>query len=189
LESEPFNIIRIAVFGLGSGFFLSFSWRSLRNPFSHGFYRFFALEGILSLVLLNYPYWHDKMFAPHQLFSWLALSLSILFVVGGFFQLRRHGGHQDREENPENLTFENTARVVTNGIYRHIRHPMYSSLLLLAWGAMLKHITAREIIITMLTSLFLFLAARMEERENINFFGESYSDYMKGTRMFIPFIF
>ena len=189
MDSGAYNIVRLAAFGLGSAFFLSFSWRSLRNPSSHGFYRFFALEGILSLALLNYPYWHEKIFSPQQLFSWAVLALSVLFVIGGVLQLRRHGGHQHREGHPENLAFENTARVVTEGVYHYIRHPMYSSLLLLTWGALLKHIGAREIIIALLTSLFLFLATRIEERENINFFGESYKDYMKGTRMFIPYIF
>ncbi|MCK7540462.1 MAG: hypothetical protein MZV63_61010 [Marinilabiliales bacterium] len=34
--------------------------------------------------------------------------------------------------------FEKTTELVTSGIYRYIRHPMYSSLLLLAWGIWLK---------------------------------------------------
>jgi hypothetical protein len=29
------------------------SWRSLRDRRSHGFYRFFAFEAILALILLN----------------------------------------------------------------------------------------------------------------------------------------
>ena len=40
---------------------------------------------------------------------------------------------------PENLAFENTVKLVEVGLYRFIRHPMYASLLLLAWGAFLKH--------------------------------------------------
>jgi protein-S-isoprenylcysteine O-methyltransferase Ste14 len=189
LESGTFDIIRLGVLIIGSAFFISFSRRSLRNPLSHGFYRFFALEGILVLVLLNLPYWHDQMFSTRQLFSWTILTLSILFVVGGLLRLRRHGGHQHRQEHPENLAFENTEKVVRDGIYRYIRHPMYGSLLLLAWGALLKNIGPEETVITLLVSLLLFLTARMEERENVDFFGEDYTDYMKGTRMFIPYIF
>jgi len=33
------------------------SWASLRNPRSHGFYRFFAWECILGLFLLNRGRW------------------------------------------------------------------------------------------------------------------------------------
>ena len=189
MEVISFEIVRLAVFIFGSTFFLSFSWRALLNPLSHGFYRFFALEGILILVLLNYPYWHNEMLSPQQLLSWAILSISIFLVVAGLIQLKKHGGHQHREEHPENLAFENTERVVTEGIYHYIRHPMYGSLLLLAWGALLKHIDIGEAVITILVSVFLFLAARMEERENISFFGDSYKEYMKGTRMFIPYIF
>ena len=115
--------------------------------------------------------------------------LSIVLVGGGLIQLKRHGGYKHREDQPGNLAFENTERVVTEGIYKFIRHPMYGSLLLLAWGALVKNLGPLKIAIAVLVTIFLFLTARMEERENISFFGESYREYMKGTRMFIPYIF
>jgi len=37
--------------------------------------------------------------------------------------------------------------------------------------------------------VFLYVTARVEERENIERFGEQYRQYMKKSRMFIPFIF
>lgn len=33
------------------------------------------------------------------------------------------------------MSFEKTTALVTTGIYRRIRHPLYGSLLFLAWGA------------------------------------------------------
>ncbi|MBW2258305.1 MAG: hypothetical protein JRI25_27415 [Deltaproteobacteria bacterium] len=38
-------------------------------------------------------------------------------------------------------------------------------------------------------TVFLVATAKIEERENIRFFGAPYQQYMKGTKMFIPFMF
>ena len=100
--------------------------------------------------------------------------------------LKQCGGHAEREEMPENHSFENTVHLVEKGLYRYIRHPMYSSLLFLAWGAFLKHITPLTIGLTLLVSGLLIVAAKVEERENIRFFGTAYVEYMQRTRMFIP---
>ncbi len=181
-------MIRIVLFIFCTLFFVRFSRRALKNPGTHGFYRFFIFEGILLLVLLNHPYWFREPFSPLHLFSWFLLLASIFFVIQSLLMLKQRGGHAEREEMPENHSFENTVSVVEVGLYRYIRHPMYSSLLFLAWGAFLKHITPLTIGLILLVSGLLIVAAKVEERENIRFFGTAYADYMQRTRMFIPWI-
>jgi protein-S-isoprenylcysteine O-methyltransferase Ste14 len=188
LELGLFAAIRIALFILLSILLVALSWRPLHNPRSHGFYRFFAFEGILILVLMNISFWLKDPFSPLQLISWTFLVFSILFIFQGFYLLRKLGGSTNREIDSANLTFENTAKLVTDGIYKYIRHPMYSSLLLLAWGTLLKHITIYAILTASMTTGFLMVTAKIEERENISFFGSSYEQYMKRTKMFIPYL-
>ncbi len=188
LEFGLFAAIRITLFILSSVFLVAVSWRPLHNPRSHGFYRFFAFEGILILVLLNIPFWVRNPLSPFQLISWTLLFFSILFVIQGFYLLRKLGGSRDREIVSENLAFEDTSDLVTDGIYKYIRHPMYSSLLLLAWGAFLKHITIYGISAVLIATAFLVATAKMEERENISFFGSRYKEYIKRTKMFIPYL-
>jgi protein-S-isoprenylcysteine O-methyltransferase Ste14 len=170
-------------------FFIRFSWRAVSNPGTHGFYRFFVFEGILLLVLLNYPYWFNDPFSPLHLFSWTLLLTSIFFIIQSLMMLKRGGGHSERDEMPENLSFENTVHVVETGLYRSIRHPMYSSLLFLGWGAFFKHITPVNIVLILSVSGFLIATAKVEERENIRFFGKAYEAYMHKTKMFIPWLF
>ncbi len=43
--------------------------------------------------------------------------------------------------------------------------------------------------LALLCTAFLFATARVEERENINFFGDEYVEYMRHSKMFIPFVF
>ncbi|HID71009.1 MAG TPA: isoprenylcysteine carboxylmethyltransferase family protein [Desulfobacterales bacterium] len=179
-------MIRIVLFFIGSLFLLYFSRRSLVNPGTHGFYRFFAFEGILSLVLINHPHWFSRPFTLLHLLSWLLLFTSIYFVVQSLLMLKKQGGHADREEMPENHSFENTVNVVEEGLYKYIRHPMYSSLLFLGWGAFLKQISPLTAILVFLVTGFLIAAARVEEKENVQFFGNDYIEYMKRTKMFVP---
>ncbi len=181
-------MIRINLFIICTLFLIHFSRRALRNPKAHGFYRFFIFETILLLILLNHPYWLNEPFSPLHLFSWLLLLTSIFFVIQSLLLLRQQGGYAERVEMPENHSFENTIQIVESGLYRHIRHPMYSSLLFLAWGAFCKHITSLTIGLIVLTSCLLIVAAKVEEQENIRFFGTRYVDYMQRTKMFIPWV-
>jgi protein-S-isoprenylcysteine O-methyltransferase Ste14 len=139
--------------------------------------------------LLNIPFWFENPLSPLQLVSWVFLFFSLLFLVWGFKSLTKIGGTRGRIEGSENLAFENTRTLVTEGPYQYIRHPMYSSLLLLAWGAFLKHLTIQSFLVTMITSAFLVATAKTEEKENSAFFGYSYEDYIKKTKMFIPHLF
>lgn len=181
-------MIRIALFIIFTFFFICFSRQALHNSKTHGFYRFFVFEGILLIVLLNYPYWFEDPFSPAHLLSWSLLLISIVFIVNSLMMLRQSGGHADRENMPENLSFENTVHLVDVGLYRFIRHPMYSSLFFLAWGAFFKHITLLNIVLILAVSSLLIAVAKVEERENVKFFGAAYESYMQRTKIFIPWI-
>lgn len=181
-------MIRIGLFLVCTLFFMVFSRRALANPETHGFYRFFVFEGLLLLILLNHPHWFKDPFSPLHIFSWLLLLASIFFVTHSFVMLKKRGGHAEREAMPENYSFENTAQIVEDGLYRYIRHPMYASLLFLGWGAFFKHISLLTVILILLVSAFLIAVARVEERENLKFFGPEYADYMRQTKMFIPWL-
>ena len=186
---ESFSIFQIAAFILATIAITALSWRALGNPRTHGFYRFFAFEAILVIILLNIPFWLENAFSPLQILSWIFLICSLVFVIQGVYLLRKIGGSIQRKDRAETFAFENTAHLVTVGIYKFIRHPMYSSLLLLAWGAYLKHITRASTIAAIVATVALFATAKMDERECLQTFGSAYANYMKKTKRFIPFLF
>ena len=94
-----------------------------------------------------------------------------------------------REGSPSLLGFEKTTTLVTTGIFRYIRHPLYSSLLLLTWGIFFKSPSAIGIFLASASTLFLVATARADEAECIQFFGAPYREYMRRTKMFIPYLF
>jgi len=179
---------RLELFALGSFFFLFVSRKALKNINSHGFYRFFAFEGILGLVCLNLPFWFVEPFSPVHLVSWLLLIGSIVFVINGLHFLKSRGGSGRREALDENFSFENTTELVTSGMYKYVRHPMYSSLLFLAWGAFFKNVSLVGVIVVISTTGFLLITAKIEEQENCDYFGQSYRDYMKSSKAFVPWV-
>lgn len=182
-------MIKWVIFALGSIGLVYVSRASLRAPRSHGFYRFLAWEAILALILLNVGYWFERPFAPHQIISWLLLIISIVLVVQGVQLLRLVGKPNDRREDEALLGFEKTTTLVTVGIYKYIRHPLYASLLFLAWGAFFKNLSWLGVILTLAATLFLTLTAKVEEQESVRFFGPDYQAYMSRTKMFVPFLF
>jgi protein-S-isoprenylcysteine O-methyltransferase Ste14 len=162
---------------------LGIAWYSrnvLRDPHTHGFYRFFAFEAILALVLVNLRFWFVQPFTPLHLLSWLCLIASGFLAIHGFYLLRKVG-------QPEG-DFEATTRLVEVGAYHYIRHPLYGSLLWLAVGAYLKNPSLAGTGLLLGALAFLVFTARVEEGENLEHFGQAYVDYMQRTRMFIPYI-
>jgi protein-S-isoprenylcysteine O-methyltransferase Ste14 len=181
-------MVSLFVFAIGSIPIVWLSRRSLLHPASHGFFRFFAFEGIFALIVVNAPHWLDQVFSGQQLVSWFLLVVSILLVVWGVIMLRRSGRPRPASQDSPVFEWENTQRLVTSGIYRHIRHPMYSSLLFLTWGAALKFVTTSTLVLAVFATLALVATAKAEETENVTRFGREYIDYMERTWRFVPFV-
>ena len=183
-------MIQWIVFTVGSIILIVISWTSLHHPDSHGFYRFFSWETIFVLILLNSPKWFNNWLAWYQIISWILLVLCIIPLVFGVQSLRTRG-KPDKEERPDPqlLGFERTTILVTSGIYKYIRHPLYSSLLLLGWGVFFKAPSQTGITLVLIATLLLNATAKADEAECIKTFGTDYQEYMKQSKMFIAFIF
>lgn len=179
---------RLTLFVLFSAGLAGFSWRFLRLRRTHGFYRFFAFECILALILLNADRWFRNPFSPAQMASWLLLLGSAALVLHGVRLLVRVGKPARAGGREEELGIEATTTLVTAGAYRYIRHPLYASLLCLGWGAFFKHVTFFGFLVAVTLSAFLTATAKVEEVENLRKFGDSYAVYMKKTKMFVPFV-
>lgn len=172
---------KLIAFCVVSAIIVLLSRKSLLKPHSHGFYRTFAFEAILLLVLYNAEVWFKTPFSPFQILSWFFLTISLIVVGYGFYQLYKHG-------KPHG-SIEATTQLITSGIFAYIRHPLYSSLLWLGVGVFLKRadLVGGSLVLAILA--FVVATARIEESENVEHFGAAYEDYRQRTKMFIPFIF
>jgi protein-S-isoprenylcysteine O-methyltransferase Ste14 len=124
------------------------------------------------------------------LISWLLLMLCLVPLILGVHTLRSRGQPvAQREAEPQLLAFEKTSSLVTSGIYHYIRHPLYSSLLLLTWGIFFKALMWPGLFLAIAATLLLFATAKADEAECLRFFGTPYQEYMKQSKRFVPFVF
>lgn len=182
-----FKLVAFAMLSIG---LIYISRASLREPRSHGFFRFFAWEFMVALFLLNMNVWFHDPLSWHQLVSWFLLIVCIVPLIFEIRSLISQGKPiKQRDGEPQLLAFEKTSTLVTTGIYHYIRHPLYSSLLFLTWDIFFKSPSWPGGLLAIAATLFLIATARADEAECIRFFGEIYQAYMKRTKMFVPFVF
>jgi protein-S-isoprenylcysteine O-methyltransferase Ste14 len=165
----------------GTIFIILFSWfLSIKHKRYHGIARFFAFESIFILVLLNIRIWFHNPFSLNQIISWILLIFSLYPAIAGYILLKNIG--------KPTANFENTSILVKTGLYKYIRHPLYLSVFLLGTGVMMKDPRPLQLLLGTVNLVAIWITARMEEKEMIARFGKEYYEYMKDSKMFIPFI-
>lgn len=174
---------KLIIFLVASIIFIIISWPALFQPGSRKFYRFFTFEFLLLLILVNSSHWFHKPFSGFQIISWILLIVSLLLVLPGTYFLIHNGKPASRGN------IETTTNLVTSGIYKYIRHPLYSSLLFLGAGCFLKNPSLLAASLFVVTAVFVYATARTEENENSLKFGVDYVFYRKKSKMFVPFLF
>jgi methanethiol S-methyltransferase len=70
------------------------------------------------------------------------------------------------------------------GAYRWVRHPIYSSLILMVWAS--PDVTADRLLFNVLWSAWMIVATRLEERDLAADFGDGYRDYQRRVPMLVP---
>lgn len=164
------------------------SRRTIFDYKSHGFYRFFSWECIIWLIATNYKYWFRDPFSINQLFSWIFLIVSAYLVIIGVILMKKMGKPKNDRNEKSLYQFEKTTELIEQGIFKYIRHPLYSSLIFLTWGILLKSTSFELLVVSIISTLFLYLTAIFDEKECIHFFGDKYIEYMKRSKMFIPYL-
>lgn len=179
------DIILFCIFSLP---LLLISRRSMNRLGNHGLYRFFVWECILWTAIQNRRHLIVERFDAQQLASSALMLFSLLLVISAVLLLRKAGRPDSQRQDRTLLPFEKTTKLIETGIFGYIRHPMYSSLLFFQWGLLLRNVTAPLLGVTLIGTLLCAVAARIEEKENLAYFGAAYRDYMKRTKRFIPYV-
>ena len=121
----------------------------------------------------------------HGIFSsWLGMSVLLAGVLFGVWTIgyNKLGNFNIRPELKEGCT------LITTGPYRFVRHPMYTSVLLISLGLAISTPIYLEWSSFLLLVLVLALKAVREEylwcEENV-----AYREYMGKSKRFVPFIY
>jgi protein-S-isoprenylcysteine O-methyltransferase Ste14 len=159
------------------------------TPHSHRWYRLLynlaaglTLLPVLALVALlpdrllyTVPLPWAGLFVLGQVGAIVALAVGLLQTgVWSFLGLRQLV-HPSREA---------PAELVTSGLYRYVRHPLYTAGLALIW--LTPVMTLNVLALDLAFTAYIIVGARYEERKLQREFGQPYTDYCARTPMLIP---
>ncbi len=138
--------------------------------------------GVLPLVYIFTPWLN---FANYQLPSWAGWTGAAIFAVGLWVLWRAHAALGPYWS--DSVQLRQGHQLITSGIYRHIRHPIYTfgwllgiaqALLLWNWVVAVAGLAS--------FALIYFLRVPREEQMMLDQFGEAYQAYMNRTGRIIP---
>jgi protein-S-isoprenylcysteine O-methyltransferase Ste14 len=116
---------------------------------------------------------------------WLFRGLQVLGIVMTFFGSRAIdvldlGGVRPLVEARLGRTEAHHVPLVTSGVYRIVRHPIYFGWVLLVFGA--PDMTATRFTFAIVSTLYLAIAIPLEERSLARVFGPEYRRYQQHVR-------
>ncbi len=124
--------------------------------------------------------------------SWVILGIPLM-VFGGVmrFMPRRSlakAGFGSIWKTPF-LQIVEEQRLVTDGYYKHIRHPIYIGEIGRALGWVITFSSLYGLVIMTMGLVFLLIRIEIEEKMLIEAFGEEYIEYQRKTKKLIPYIY
>jgi methanethiol S-methyltransferase len=184
-------LLAIALWGIIHSLLASTGIKDLfRRAFGDGFMRFYRLfYNIYALVsflpilylMITLP---DRIFyqvpAPFDTLMRVGQGISIFLLFVAVFQtdlLSFAGLRQLMEE-------EKTGPLITSGLYRFVRHPLYTFSLTFLWLS--PRMTLNSFVVYLSLTLYILVGIFFEERKLVRAFGEEYENYRSVTPKLIP---
>jgi protein-S-isoprenylcysteine O-methyltransferase Ste14 len=149
----------------------------------------------LSLTMLGFAFTvYDFIIIQDLIFKlglWNFLGI-IMFFFGGYIRLMSR-----RQLMKAGLTMLSSSRLVTvkeqhlvtKGLYRHIRHPLYLGEIIRNLGFTIIMASAYGFTLVVLGSVFLLFRIHTEERMMLEKFGDEYRKYKSHTWRLIPNVY
>jgi protein-S-isoprenylcysteine O-methyltransferase Ste14 len=124
-------------------------------------------------------------FAEYSLLPW-PFGAGVLCLVAGLWWF--HRSHSDLGRYwSVTLELRENHRLITEGIYRYVRHPMYAALFLYSIGQALvvpNWVVGPSYFVTF--GILFALRIGAEERMMLETFGDEYAAYMARTKLLVP---
>lgn len=141
------------------------------------------LAGVVLLSFNDLPIpWVYRQYLRQGAWSfWTGAGITaagILFAVWA----RRHIGRNWSRS----VTIKEDHQLITSGPYAHVRHPIYTGLLVAFLGTGLAVGEYRGILAFLLVFISLWYKLRLEEKWMRAQFGEAYTDYSRRTAALVP---
>jgi methanethiol S-methyltransferase len=143
---------------------------------------------LFALILLWQPT-NQFLFRLHGPARWLSVCLSVLAVAGFAWGVHSLHGFDPFGTLPLKAHLRGAAPplavFVARGPYRYVRHPLYLFMLLLIWS--IPRLSTDRLLFNVLWTAWIVVGTKLEERDLLVDFGETYHRYQLCVPMLIPF--
>ena len=177
--------------------FMPFYRKMDKKP--HGTYLAFVIAFAIEMHGIPFSMWiiswiigrnlPEGILWGHTLISYighLGMYISIVFgvaalflILDGWYNIYKNYWSKDSGKGS----------LVTTGVYRYIRHPQYTGLLLLSLSMILNWATIPLLVLYPVIVFMYVRLAKREEQDMLKEFGHEYKIYMNRTKRFIPYIY
>lgn len=148
-------------------------------------YNFIAVITLLPILLLPVLLIDKEIYRIP--FPWILLTIAIqLLAVVALLAGLKQTGITSFIGLRQLLLPEDTSppRLVTDGLYRFVRHPLYTAGLVIIW--LIPIMTYNLLALNLGLTVYIIVGAYFEEQKLLQVFGTEYIEYRRKTPMFIP---
>jgi len=151
---------------------------------------FYLLLVLAGFFVIGYDFWRLQHLS-FQLHILVVIGI-VLICIGGFLRitsritLKKAGFTL---VNSGKLQIVGGQRLITDGIYSHIRHPLYLGEMTRNLGLAILFSSLFGLVVMILANIFLLLRIEIEEKMLIAEFGLEYEEYRKKTKKLIPYLY
>jgi methanethiol S-methyltransferase len=184
-------ILAIALWGIVHSLLASTGIKDLfRRTFGNGFMKFyrlfynvFSVVSILPVLYLMLTLPDDALYQVPAPFNYVmgvgqGVSVALLLVAALQTDLLSFAGLRQLFEE------EKTGKLITGGLYRFVRHPLYTFGLLILWLS--PNMSVNTFVVYLALTLYILIGIYFEERKLLRDFGQEYVEYRSRTPMLIP---
>jgi len=115
-------------------------------------------------------------------FTVLSLIGVVIFVISAVVAAKIHSMFPDRHDRPEDFK-----ELITDGPYAYCRHPFYLSLMVNQLSIPIMLTSWPGLLAYMVLLFGWYVLIRLEEKELIEYWGDSYLEYMRKVPAILPF--
>lgn len=158
------------------------------NRYYRLIYNVWAAGGLLILLMLQLRVPSAPVVPEGILVQGLGALLLLAGGLLGAASLARYDMGEFTGTRQARATQTQTSVLVTTGLNGVVRHPLYFATLLGLAGFVLYRGRWADLLFALLSALYIYIGAVLEERKLEVTFGESYRTYKQKVSMLIPYI-
>ncbi len=192
--------MQLLLFGLALIFYFSFHSfladqkvknflmkRWISKKYYRLFFNFIAVGSFIPIYLF-YQKIDTSFLFVNALLQYIGLGMTIIGGLLLLIALRQYdlsefaGTQQLKHIIPPPVSLK------TSGINAIVRHPLYFAGLIIIWGFFLSRPTDLVLLVSLISTTYLYFGTKLEEKKLVQEFGEAYLKYQKTVGMLLPFL-